>query len=231
MTLELRDVVKHYHGGEEIRAVDGVSLTISPGEFVALFGPSGSGKTTLLELIASILEPDAGSILFNGREISSLSAHDKALYLRRDAGLIGQSVHLMPTSALNNAASKLVADGWSLREAKRAARPWLERVGLGARMEHRPQELSMGERQRVGIARALVCEPGLLLADEPTGNLDSERSSEILALLRDISHEREIPALIVTHDSAAHSYVDRVHTLKDGQLYEEPRAEVASARE
>jgi len=89
----------------------------------------------------------------------------------------------------------------------------------------------MGERQRVGIARALVCEPGLLLADEPTGNLDSERSSEILALLRDISHEREIPALIVTHDSAAHSYVDRVHTLKDGQLYEEPRAEVASARE
>jgi putative ABC transport system ATP-binding protein len=221
VSLELRALVKHYHDPALVRAVDGVSFTISPGEFVALYGPSGSGKTTLLELIAGILEPDEGTIRFNGTDITTLSRKEKALYLRRDVGLISQSVHLMPTSALNNAASKLLADRWALREARDAARPWLERVGLGARAAHRPDELSMGERQRVAIARALASSPGLLLADEPTGNLDSERSEEVLALLRDISHDRDIPALIVTHDAAAAAFVDRVHSLRDGKLCED----------
>jgi putative ABC transport system ATP-binding protein len=216
--LELRYVVKNYRGGSLVCAVDGVSLTVSPGEFVALFGPSGSGKTTLLQLAAAMLAPDSGSVSFDGRDVSKFSPREKALYLRRDVGLVSQSFHLMPTSALNNAASKLVADRTSFREARAIARPWLERVGVGSRVEHRPEELSMGERQRVAIARALVCEPRLLLADEPTGNLDFQRSQDILGLLRDVCHERDIPGLIVTHDRTATAFVDSVHTLRDGRL-------------
>ena len=220
MSVELRDVVKHYHRGTVVRAVDGVSLSISAGELLALYGPSGSGKTTLLQLIASLLAPDKGQVLYGERDISSLSSQEKALYLRREIGLVSQSFYLMPTSALNNAATKLLADGYSLREGRRLAQPWLERVGLGERLEHTPEELSMGERQRVAIARALACDPGMLLADEPTGNLDSERSREVLELLREIAHERAIPGLVVTHDSSASAFVDRVHTLRDGQLEE-----------
>jgi putative ABC transport system ATP-binding protein len=226
--LELRELVKHYSGAGVVRAVDGVSLTIAPGEVVALYGPSGSGKSTLLKLIATLLEPDSGSIRFEGREVTTFSSKEKALYLRREVGLIPQSPHMMSTSALNNAASKLLADRWSLREARGAARPWLERVGLAERMRHRPDQLSMGERQRVAIARALAAGPRLLLADEPTGNLDSERSEEVTALLRDVSHECVIPALIVTHDAAAAAMVDRVRTLRDGRLSEEGAGEVAS---
>jgi putative ABC transport system ATP-binding protein len=216
--LELRYVVKNYHGGDIVRAVDGVSLNVSPGEVVALFGPSGSGKTTLLQLAAALLVPDSGSVLFDGRDVSKFSPRERALYLRRDVGLVSQSFYLMPTSALNNAASKLVACRASFREGRDIARPWLERVGLGSRIEHRPEELSMGERQRVAIARALACEPRLLLADEPTGNLDFQRGQEILGLLRDVCHERRIPGLLVTHDRTATSFVDTVHTLRDGQL-------------
>jgi putative ABC transport system ATP-binding protein len=227
VSVELREVVKHYRNGDLVRAVDGVSLKIAPGEFVALYGPSGSGKTTLLKLVASLLAPDEGSVVFNGRDISTLSEGQKALYRRRDVGLIPQSVVLGAGSALTNAALKLLADGFSLREGKQAARPWLERVGLAARLEHRPEQLSMGERQRVGIARALVSEPGLLLADEPTGSLDSERTREVLQLLREVSHERSIPALIVTHDRTASAFVDRVYTLRDGRLHDGLEAEVA----
>jgi putative ABC transport system ATP-binding protein len=228
VALELREVVKHHRGVSVIRAVDGVSLRIAPGEFLALYGPSGSGKTTLLQLIATLLEPDQGTIHFNGTEVTRLTRKEKAQYLRRDVGLISQSVNLMSTSALNNAASKLLADKWSLREARQAARPWLERVGLGARLSHRPDELSMGERQRVAIARALASSPGLLLADEPTGNLDSRRSEEVLQLLRDVAHERDIPALVVTHDAAASTFVDRVQALRDGKLVEDEAVEVTS---
>jgi ABC-type lipoprotein export system ATPase subunit len=142
---------------------------------------------------------------------------------------VPQTVYLMPTSALNNAASKLLAGGWSLKEAKETARPWLERVGLGSRLEHRPEELSIGERQRVAIARALVSEPRPLLADEPTGNLDSERTGEVLALLRGVTDEPNIPALIVTHDTAADAYVDRVHTLRDGRLHDGLKADTPLA--
>jgi len=219
-TLELREVTKHYSNGvETIRAVDNVSLTISDGEFVALYGPSGSGKTTLLLLSAAIISPDSGSIHFDGRDIGRLSEHERSLYRRRDVGFVFQSFHLMShTSALDNATIKLTGDGFTLREARRQALPWLERVGLGTRVQYTPEQLSMGERQRVAIARALAGEPRLLLADEPTGNLDSRRSREILALMRDICHERQIPGLLVTHDHDAVAFVDRVHTLRDGHL-------------
>ena len=219
-TLELREVIKHYSNGvETVKAVDGVSLTVSPGEFVALYGPSGSGKTTLLLMAAALTPPDSGSVLFDGRDVADLSERDGARYRRRDVGFVFQSFHLMPhTSALDNTTIKLTGSGYTLREARRQALPWLARVGLDDRAERTPEQLSMGERQRVAIARALVNEPRLLLADEPTGNLDSKRSGEVLALLREICHERKIPALLVTHDPGASGFVDRVHTLRDGHL-------------
>jgi putative ABC transport system ATP-binding protein len=219
-TLELREVVKHYSTAiETVKAVDGVSLTIRPGEFVALYGPSGSGKTTLLLLAAALSRPDSGSVHFDGKVLGELSEREAALYRRRDVGFVFQSFHLMPhTSALDNATIKLTGDGCTLREGRRRALPWLERVGLGTRAQHTPEQLSMGERQRIAIARALANEPRLLLADEPTGNLDSKRSREILALMRDICHERAIPGLVVTHDHDAVPFVDHVYALRDGHM-------------
>lgn len=219
-SLELRDLVLYYRSeGEVVRAVDGVSLTLEPGEFVALYGPSGSGKTTLLLLASGLRRPDAGSRLFDGQDIGRFSQNESARYRRRDLGIVFQSFHLLPgATALNNAAFKLLADGVSLGEARRLAGPWLDRVGLAERHNYKPRQLSMGERQRVAIARALVNEPRLLLADEPTGSLDSARGRQVLGLLRDICHERQIPALLVTHDPQAMSFVDRVHTLHDGKL-------------
>ncbi len=218
--LELRDVVKRYKAGEEIvRAVDGVSLTVSPGEFVALYGPSGSGKTTLLLMAAAIMHPDSGSVRFGELELGALSPRESARYRRELVGVVFQSFNLVAgASAIDNAGMKLLALGMKMGEAASAARPWLERVGLGARLEHKPAEMSMGERQRVAIARALATNPRLLLADEPTGNLDSKRSGEVLAMLREIGREQEIPVLLVTHDAQAASFVDRILTLRDGQI-------------
>jgi putative ABC transport system ATP-binding protein len=219
--LELHEVVKHYPsgGGETVRAVDGLTLTVSPGEFVALYGPSGSGKTTLLLLAAALIAPEAGQVLFDGKDVGTLSEREGARYRLRDVGFVFQSFHLMPnTSALDNATIKLTAEGLRLSEARRRARPWLERLGLDGRHENTPERLSMGERQRVAIARALVNEPRLLLADEPTGNLDSRRGRETLELLRDICHERAIPGLLVTHDPEARELTDRACTLRDGHL-------------
>lgn len=221
-TLELHDVVKHYSGvGETVRAVDGVSLNVSPGEFVALYGPSGSGKTTLLSMAAAIMRPDSGAVRFGGREVSALSPRDGARYRREEVGVVFQSFHLMAgASALDNAAVKLLALGLTLGEAHRQAQPWLERVGLGSRMKHTPAEMSMGERQRVAIARALANGPRLLLADEPTGSLDSRRSREILAMLAELARDRQLPVLLVTHDPQATAFVDRICSLRDGQLSE-----------
>jgi putative ABC transport system ATP-binding protein len=217
--LELEQVVKHYHGAEEVRAVDGVSLTIAPGEMVALYGPSGSGKTTLLLLIAALLRPEEGSIRYAGRDLASFSANQACDYLLRDVGFIFQSFHLMPrVSAVENASIKLLLGGLGAREAHARAVPWLERVGLGDRLGHTPSELSGGERQRVAIARALAAEPHLILADEPTGNLDSARSREIVELLHRIAHERDAAVLLVTHDLEAAAIADRRCTLRDGKL-------------
>ncbi len=221
-TLELERVVKHYRGaGEEVRAVAGVSLAIEPEEMVALHGPSGSGKTTLLLLIARLLQPDGGTIRFAGRELSSLSEGEASDYLLRDVGFVYQSPQLMPhVSALENASVKLLLGGVGMREARARALPWLERVGLGDSSRRTPEQLSGGERQRVAIARALAGEPRLILADEPTGNLDSERSGEIVELLRSVAHERGAAVLLVTHDLEAASLADRHCTLRDGRLTE-----------
>jgi len=220
--LELCNVVKHYPTrGETVRAVDGVSLAVEPGEFVAIYGPSGSGKTTLLLLAAALMAPDSGSVWFGGRDVTDLAPREAARFRRHEVGFVFQSFHLMPAaSALDNAAVKLLASGLTLQAAHHRARPWLERVGLGARVEHTPRELSKGECQRVAIARALAGEPQVLLADEPTGNLDSKRSREVLGLLRELSDERGIPVLLVTHDPQAVRVVDRACTLRDGVLHD-----------
>jgi ABC-type lipoprotein export system ATPase subunit len=229
-SLELRRVVKHYAVGEEVvRAADGVSLTVAPGELVALYGPSGSGKTTLLLIAAALVALDSGNVLFAGRDISKLSVTESACYRRDEIGFVFQSFHLLAgASATSNAAMALMSSGVSLREAKRTVRPWLERVGLGHRLDQPAGRLSMGERQRVSIARALAGEPRLLLADEPTGNLDSHRTREILALLRDICHERQIPGLLVSHDLQAQGFADRVLTLRDGHVLDGLDAELES---
>jgi putative ABC transport system ATP-binding protein len=229
--LELVEVVKHYKAGDEtVRAVDCVSLAVAPSEFVALYGPSGSGKTTLLLLAAAIMRPDSGSVRFGGMELGGLSSRESARYRREQVGVVFQSFHLVAgASAIDNAGMKLLALGMKMSEAARAARPWLERVGLGDRLEHTPAEMSMGERQRVAIARALASNPRLLLADEPTGNLDSKRSGEVLAMLKEIGREQNIPVLLVTHDGQAASVVDRVLTLRDGQVTDGLAAELQAA--
>jgi putative ABC transport system ATP-binding protein len=219
--LELERVVKHYVAAdnEEIRAVDGVSLQVRAGEMVALQGPSGSGKTTLLLLIAGLLAADAGTIRFAGREIASMSEDEASEYLMREVGFIYQSVQLMPrTSVLENASLKLILGGMGMREAKAHTTPWLERLGLGDRTGHTPEQLSGGERQRVAIARALAGEPRLILADEPTGNLDSARSVEIVELLHTIAGERGAAVVLVTHDAEAALLADRRYRMRDGAL-------------
>jgi ABC-type lipoprotein export system ATPase subunit len=234
--LELENVVKHYRGaGEEVRAVDGVSLSVNEGEMVALHGPSGSGKTTLLLLIAALLTPDSGSVRHRGRELSRLSEAEAAEYLRREVGFVYQSFQLMPrVSALENAALKLLLDGVPPRRARKQALPWLERLGLGERADHTPEQLSGGERQRVAIARALAGEPRLILADEPTGNLDSAQSLQTVKLLRDIAHEQGASVVLVTHDTDAAALADRDYALRDGTLAggsSQPAEETAPAAE
>jgi putative ABC transport system ATP-binding protein len=218
--LHLDEVVKHYRvgDGEIVRAVDGVSLSVAAGELVALYGPSGSGKTTLLMLIAGLLLPDSGCVRVNGRDVSRLSARERAHYRRSELGFIRQSLDLIPgVRADDNAALKLLADT-GRRDAQRQVAPLLERLGLNGRAVQRAEQLSMGERQRVMIARALSTGPSLVLADEPTGSLDTDRGREVLTLLAEICHERQVGVLLVTHDPRAAAFADHVHALRDGRI-------------
>ena len=218
--LELRELVKHYPtiGGEPVRAVDGVSLKVDAGELVALYGPSGSGKTTLLSIVAALLEPTSGAVLIGGRDISSLSEREASHFRLSELGFIRQSFDLLPgVNAIDNSVLKLLKSmRW--REAQREVTPLLERLGLGERLRHRAETLSMGERQRVMIARALSTKPRLLLADEPTGSLDTQRGREVLELLRELCRERGVAVVLVSHDPLAADYADRVYGLRDGKL-------------
>jgi putative ABC transport system ATP-binding protein len=217
----LRDLVKHFPAadGAPVRAVVGISLSVASGEFVALYGPSGSGKTTLLMLVAALLRPDAGAVMIDGRDISRLSDHDAALFRLHELGFVRQSLNLIQgASAIDNAALKLMGTDVGAREARRRIEPLLGRLGLDERRQHRAEQLSMGERQRVMIARALSTEPKLLLADEPTGSLDTLRGKQVLALLAETCRERNVAVLLVTHDPQAASFADRVFSLRDGRL-------------
>jgi putative ABC transport system ATP-binding protein len=218
--LELRDLVKHYPavGGETVRAVNGVSLKVEGGEMVALYGPSGSGKTTLLLMVATLLAPTGGSVLIGGRDVSSLSEREASNFRLTELGFIRQNFDLLPgVSAIDNTVLKLLKEmRW--RDAQRHVTPLLERLGMGERLHHRAETLSMGERQRVMIARALSTEPSMLLADEPTGSLDTQRGREVLELLRSLCRERGVAVVLVSHDPMAAEYADRVLALRDGQL-------------
>jgi putative ABC transport system ATP-binding protein len=215
--LELRDLVKHYPAGEPVRAVDGISLSIDRGEFVALYGPSGSGKSTLLDLIAGLILPDSGAVIVDGRDIVGFSELERAEYLLNGVGIVGQPRNLFGGAlAWENASLKL----WrtDTRGAKRRIEPLLVRLGLTDRINHSTADLSMGERQRVMLAQALSTKPSLILADEPTGSLDSRRSREVLELLKELCGEGDAAVLLATHDPQAVIYADCVHELRDGRL-------------
>jgi putative ABC transport system ATP-binding protein len=219
--LELEQVSKQYPApdGGAIRAVDGVSLTLAAGELIALYGPSGSGKSTFLLLAGGVTAPDAGSVRFDDRDLATLSRRELTRHRRTELGFVFQLPRLVPgMTAIDNAALKLMVDGMRRNEARRRVMPLLERLGLGTRAEHPAAQLSYGERQRVGIARALSNGPRLVLADEPTGGLDSRRGHEVLALLAEVCRSRAVGVLLATHDPAAAEHADRVCTLRDGRL-------------
>ncbi len=218
--LHVGGLVKHFEvGGEVVRAVDGVWLDIAPGEMVALYGPSGSGKSTLIDLIAGFQTPDAGTVVVNGRDIASYSEREHADYLRLTVGIIGQGDELWPSvSARDNACLKLLRD--HPKDAGRLIEPLLADLGLGDRMKQPTYKLSKGERQRVMIAQALATDPRLVLADEPTGNLDTRRSRDVLGQIRDLCRDRGTAVLLVTHDPQAVSFADRVYELRDGHLHD-----------
>ncbi|MEV6324125.1 ABC transporter ATP-binding protein [Nocardia sp. NPDC051787] len=224
--LELSGVTKEYRvGGQAVRALDEVGLRIEAGEFTSIIGPSGSGKSTLLHLLGALDTPDAGSIRFRGEEIGALDEEQQSRFRRHQVGFVFQFFNLLPTlSAWENVAIPKLLDGTGLRKAKPRALELLDRVGLAERAEHRPAELSGGQMQRVAVARALIMNPPLILADEPTGNLDSKTGAAILELLGEIA-ESGNSVVMVTHDMGAVTYCDRVITLRDGRIGSNDRVE------
>lgn len=209
-----------YLGGKEIRAVNSVSLKIAKGEFVSIMGPSGSGKTTLLNLIGSLDYPSSGAILFENRDISQLRERELDDLRLRQMGFIFQTFNLMPTfTALENVTFPMELAGVARDEQIRRAKELLLRLGLAERAYHKPRELSAGENQRVAIARALANNPSLLLADEPTGNLDSKTTQEISDLLRGLNTEYGIAIILVTHDAQVAQTATRSLGMIDGKLH------------
>ncbi len=207
------------HEGVEIRPFHNVSLEIRRGEMLAIMGPSGSGKSTLLHVLGGIEPPSSGDIWIEGQNVAELSDRDRTLLRRRRIGFIFQSFNLVPTlSVSENVALPLILDGVSSRDAASRALASLQRVGLSDRLSHLPTQLSGGEQQRVAIARALVIKPALVLADEPTGNLDSARGRDITLMLRDVAHENHQTVVVVTHDLRVASHADRLIVLLDGRV-------------
>jgi len=210
---------KRYRMGDvEIPALRGVDLEVRAGELVAIAGPSGSGKSTLLHLLGALDEPDAGTVSFDGVELASLDERERTLLRRHRIGLVFQSFNLVPVlSAVENVAFPLLIDGIGSRERRRRAAASLAAVGLGDRLEHRPDQLSGGEQQRVAIARALVHGPAAVLADEPTGNLDSTTAVEIMDLVERLNTDEGTTFLVATHDPAVMERASRWVRLHDGR--------------
>jgi putative ABC transport system ATP-binding protein len=213
-------VTKTYRvGGQTVRALDGITLSLTGGEFVSIVGPSGAGKSTLLHLLGALDRPDFGSIRFQGKEISDLNDEQQSEFRRHSVGFVFQFFNLLPTmAAWENVAVPKLLDGARMAKVKPRALELLALVGLGDRAEHRPSELSGGQMQRVAVARALMMDPPLILADEPTGNLDTKTGTAIMALLTDIAHQDDRSVVMVTHNLDAASATDRVITLTDGKI-------------
>ncbi|MFN2592106.1 MAG: ABC transporter ATP-binding protein [Candidatus Dormibacteria bacterium] len=218
--VELRDVHRTYRRGEEtVRALRGVSLAVDAGDFLVVTGPSGSGKSTLLHIMAGLDRPSGGEVLLGGTSLSAMSDDDLTLRRRRGIGFIFQFFHLLPTlSAADNVGLPLLLDGLGPDEIRTRAGQALERVGLGHRAYHRPREMSGGEQQRVAIARALVIQPSLILADEPTGNLDSASGAGILQILRDAPAEYGAAVVLVTHQPDTAQPGERTLSMRDGLI-------------
>jgi len=222
LSVQLTNVVRQYRaGGQLVRALDGLNLQIYGGEFTAIVGPSGAGKSTLLHLLGALDSPDSGSIRFDGAEIAAMTDDQQSTFRRHKVGFIFQFFNLLPTlTAWENVAIPMLLDGHKLKHVRQDAIQLLRLVGLGNRLEHRPAELSGGQMQRVAVARALMMDPPLILADEPTGNLDSATGAAILELLHNVAHDvgDERAVVMVTHNLEAAAETDRVVTLHDGAV-------------
>jgi ABC-type lipoprotein export system ATPase subunit len=218
--IDLRNVSKIYGYGEaEVRALDGIDLRIATGEFAAVMGPSGSGKSTAMNIIGCLDQPTAGSYLFYGVEVGGLDRTQRALLRRHYLGFVFQGFNLLArTSAVENVELPLIYRGMRHAERRPLALEALERVGLAGRAKHTPAELSGGQQQRVAIARAIVTKPAVLLADEPTGNLDTKTSEEIMNLLGDLNRSQGITVLMVTHEPEMAGYANRVVEFLDGRI-------------
>ena len=227
--VQARSVEKRYDTGElQVQALRDVSFAVNRGEMVAIMGPSGSGKTTLLNCLSGLDAIDGGDVLIEDVSLASMSDDERTDYRAQRMGFVFQFYNLMPVlSAVENVELPLLVSHTPAREARRRALAALEMVGLGARAAHVPEELSGGQRQRVTIARALVNDPAIVWADEPTGDLDSENAQEIVALMRNLNRSRGLTFLIVTHDISVGRSTDRIVRMVDGQIVDEEFLEVA----
>ncbi|BBO34886.1 ABC transporter ATP-binding protein [Lacipirellula parvula] len=228
---ETRQVKKSFASGEAaVQAVRGVTVSIHSGELTAIVGPSGCGKSSLLSMLGAIDTPTSGQVLIGGIDVATLSDYERTLLRRRQIGFVFQAFNLMPTlSALENAALPLELDGVSQREAHERARVGLEQVGLGKRVDHLPSQMSGGEQQRVAVARALVTNPTILLADEPTGNLDTTGGEQVMKLLRELVGEHGQTVVMVTHDNEIAAAADRVLRMRDGLIASDYRPSAIAA--
>ncbi|MCS7179185.1 MAG: ABC transporter ATP-binding protein [Anaerolineae bacterium] len=217
-----RDLVKVYGDGAEVRALDGLTMAVARGEFIAVMGPSGSGKSTLLHILGALDRPTSGEVWVDGQNLARI--RDPDTFRARTVGFVFQLHNLIPTlTARENVEVPMMGQPISRRERRRRAEELLERVGLRDRMNHLPNQLSGGERQRVAIARALANRPALILADEPTGNLDSRSGAEVVALMRELNRDLGTTILIVTHDPSVARRADRILLMRDGRIIGERR--------
>lgn len=217
--IRIENVSRIYNvGGQEVRALDSLSLTIGRNEFVAIMGPSGSGKSTLMNVLGCLDSPDSGHYYLNGTDVSGMEDGELAEVRNREIGFVFQSFNLLPRySALENVALPMVYAGVPRQERERRAEEALRTVALGERMSHKPNELSGGQKQRVALARALINNPAIILADEPTGNLDTATSVEIMKLFSDI-HRKGNTVIVVTHEEDIAAYAERIIRLRDGKV-------------
>jgi len=230
--IKIENLTKKFGDGPTaVIALDHVTVSVNAGEFVAVMGPSGCGKSTLLHLVGGLDKPTNGKIILEDLNIADISDARLTELRRRRIGFVFQFFNLLPTlTAVENVALPLVLDGVKTAKANSQATEWLKKVGLSDRLNYRPDQLSGGQQQRVAIARALVAEPALILADEPTGNLDSRSSDEVASLLRTVSEKWGRTVLIVTHDPRIAAYADRIIFLKDGRIVEETKLSGTSAQ-